>query len=193
MELSQKDFVNIHWKYYKTLEDDFTRTIRYVNLDEKNYYAFSIEYSKLILSVCGELDTILKLICGFKGSDRKTMKDYKARMFKKYEDLSEQKVSVKNTDIELIPFENDPMEWWGDYNAIKHNRAENFDRANLKTVLNALSALYLLEMHVYKDYFLDNETMRDLPDDDSNLFYVVGWDTKYLYGKRLLARVMGEI
>lgn len=58
-------------------------------------------------------------------------------------------------EIHLVPFNklnnNDTPEWWKCYNLIKHYRSQknehgvyNFQYANLKNVLNALSALYIM-------------------------------------------------
>ena len=36
--------------------------------------------------------------------------------------------------------------WWSQYNAVKHQRYENFDQANLQNLIEALSALHLLNV-----------------------------------------------
>ena len=63
--------------------------------------------------------------------------------------------------INLVPFAGFDSEstagWWQEYNLVKHFRADepensipNYQRANLKNVMLALSALYILCHNYYK-------------------------------------------
>ena len=65
-------------------------------------------------------------------------------------------------EIDLVPFkkfkDNKSSDWWKSYNSVKHNRTEkdesgiyHYQKANLKNILHALSALYLLINMVQKD------------------------------------------
>ena len=52
----------------------------------------------------------------------------------------------------ITPFKNYRQAdgWWKIYNSLKHNRIENYKKANLRNTLNALGSLFLLLMR-YKD------------------------------------------
>ena len=74
---------------------------------------------------------------------------------RKWNNLPNQKVKL-NT-IELQPFQNwspsptyKSPDWWRPYNGVKHERLENFRKANLKNVANALAGLYVLELYLIK-------------------------------------------
>ncbi|MEO8681245.1 MAG: hypothetical protein ABI665_19500, partial [Vicinamibacterales bacterium] len=41
--------------------------------------------------------------------------------------------------------------WWTANNKIKHERATEFSRANLKHALNAIAALYIALLHLHRD------------------------------------------
>lgn len=62
--------------------------------------------------------------------------------------LSQKTIYELSSFTPITPFSNwrsnKPPEWWINYTAIKHNRFKNQDRATLKTVLDALGALFLL-------------------------------------------------
>lgn len=85
--------------------------------------------------------------------------------------------------IKLQPFKNwkpsqlySAPDWWTPYNRVKHERLENFKEANLKNVMNALAGLYTLESYLVK-YIGDRDKTKDVPNDISNLFELIGFHT----------------
>ena len=70
------------------------------------------------------------------------------------------------------------LEWWESYNSVKHGRSMNYKQANLKNVLHALAALYLLEMYRIKEISQD-EVEPDVPLEKSALFEIQEWNTKW--------------
>ncbi len=61
MDKDIKRFIKNYWNFYLRLEDDFFATLKYVEFDKKNYNTFSLEYLKLYLSVCSEIDVVGKV------------------------------------------------------------------------------------------------------------------------------------
>lgn len=64
-----------YWEYYRELEEEFLLTRRYVDFDEKNNKAFSVEFLKLFQAVCSEIDVVGKAMAqiadpSFKPADR---------------------------------------------------------------------------------------------------------------------------
>ena len=49
-----------HWAYFLALEDDLYTLSRYVEIAKPNYETYSIEISRLLLSACAEVDSVLK-------------------------------------------------------------------------------------------------------------------------------------
>ena len=45
-----------YWQHFLGLEDDLTKTSRYVAFDNNNENAFSVAFTKLLLAACSELD-----------------------------------------------------------------------------------------------------------------------------------------
>ena len=52
-ELSEiSKFVESYWNYYLELEDAFKQTQKYVAFDRHNDHTYSVEYLKMIQTVC---------------------------------------------------------------------------------------------------------------------------------------------
>lgn len=70
------------------------------------------------------------------------------------------------------------LHWWVAYNNIKHGRVGNFSDANLKNTLNALAALYILEIYFLKS-IADALGEMGIPDKPSSLFKLNDFETRY--------------
>lgn len=177
LEISREQFMKDFWNYYIMLENDFRKTIAYVELDEINFKTFSKEYIKLYQSICAEMDVIFKVVCGFNTDAYKNIINYSTELLGEFPDIVDVKIKVLYSDIELQPFKNwqkeESIAWWTAYNKVKHNRVDNAKDGNLKNILTSLSALYLLEKYLIKKskYFPDS------PDKESSLFAIKDWNT----------------
>lgn len=157
MELNK--FIELYWNYYLQLEKDFFELEPYCTIDESNDRAFSTKYLHLILSICGEIDTISKRLCVCLDSnfdaDTAGINDYKNILMKRFPYIANEVVSIKyHVYREIKPLQpwahrNNPH-WWGVYNKVKHHRdeiwngKEAYKYANQKTTLETLSALYII-------------------------------------------------
>ena len=56
-------FRNTYWNYYTQIERDFFSYAPYCEIDEQSTNAFSTRYLQLLLSICGEIDSIFKTFC----------------------------------------------------------------------------------------------------------------------------------
>lgn len=153
MDKDIKRFIKNYWNFYLRLEDDFFATLKYVEFDKKNYNTFSLEYLKLYLSVCSEIDVIGKVFAKKKNN---TFECKNADIYKWWiniqDELVENKliseIEVNFGDIEkIVPWKNFKVErnlqnriklcdkkkvpdWWSSYNKVKHNRMDFFDQEN---------------------------------------------------------------
>lgn len=157
-----KEFEKSYINHYKLLEEDFKSTFSYVTLESDNYNTYSSIYLKILLSIGSEIDILKKYLASLIKSDFDESKDNPNKIIVEFDN------EFKNLEIKLISCDeiikpwnyNKEPDWWTAYNEIKHNRLStaskfNSDKkyyqfANLKNVLYALSALYSLEMYVYR-------------------------------------------
>lgn len=194
--MNRDEFCNLHWSYYLVLEKDFLDRERYISFDFGDNYmygsqgvtdvansnTFSNEFVKQYQAICSEVDVILKSICKELGNNNAdTMPAYTDEVLRNWSNLPNQKVKL-NT-IELQPFQNwspsptyKSPDWWRPYNGVKHERLENFRKANLKNVANALAGLYVLELYLVK-FIGDRDHDRDVPNDISKIFEIVDFET----------------
>ena len=174
--MDTNEFQKVFWSYYLNLEEKFINTTKYVEVTKDNYFSYSIEYTSLLLNICSEIDVIFKEICNFNQSDHKCINDYFKVVNTKFSNIFKEKVTSSFDSIELTPFcgwtsEDRPV-WWENYNNVKHGRLENFNRGNLKNVLNALAGLYILERYLLKN-IADNSSNPhelDIPNPPSKIF-----------------------
>lgn len=189
--MNRKEFMRDYWRYYRSLEDKFILTSSYVEIHKENFSTFSNEYASLLRSIGAELDNFFKVYSGFDLNERKNIKDYACSILNSYPEIVNQKIEIRDLDIEIQPFLNwnintpaQSLVWWDSFVNIKHNRVENMKSANLENVLNILGALFLLEMKylgiiVKKD---SNGQLResDVPDEKSKLFSLKDWNFRYV-------------
>lgn len=207
---TRDEFLQRYWSYYLLLEKDFLETERYLAIDELNAKAYSNEYIKQYQTICSEIDVIAKSFCkeldlSFRG---KNIDTYCKEIIDNNSDFSNRIIKVKNRSIEITPWQNwnytlekqpdgrhklvaTNPEWWKKYNKIKHNRTTvnnetslpYYKLANQKNVLDALAALFQLEMYYHRllhmRYFPDDT---DFPEPVSNLFEIKNWDSQWTIG-----------
>lgn len=104
-------------------------------------------------------------------------------------------VECGHEPIELAPFaemtKEKAPEWWSSRSKVKHDRMQEFPRGNLENALNALAALYYVNLILAKhvgDYWHErlphkDENTRDAPNDLSLLFAADGLKTMYHVAK----------
>ena len=167
-----------YFDYYIELENDFFDTEAYVSIEEDNYKTYSIKYVKIYLSICSEIDCLLKEIC--RNLDNSTtaskINEYYPIINIAFNNFKSESVYYEKQKIELYPWEeweegNSPK-WWQYYNKVKHQRMEEepetnityYKYANLENVLNALAALYIVEQYYMYSYnYLNEAEIPDIP------------------------------
>lgn len=174
--MSREEFLTKYWRYYLNIENSVIDLEKYISFDKRNYSCFSEEFIKIIQVICSEIDVMAKLI-----TFEHDMDGYKKFLISddKYNKIKESKTELQfHKEIVLSPFEfidqDRGLNWWGDYNKVKHNRQknDNFTKANLYNVLTSLAALYFLECFYYYNNYFDAENRHNdsMPRPKSKLF-----------------------
>lgn len=189
-----KQFIKSYWEYFLELETQFIETKRFVEFDKANAKAYSIEYLKLYQAVCSEIDVVGKEISiavnpNFKINSGTTIKKWGYELQQRFPTIKD--VVVRFNDEEVIqPFrdweyekcsytdkngkkrnglkikdDKKPIQWWRNYNDIKHRRiglvegTKNFLLANQSNLIQSFSALFVIEM-LYISSFAESEEQR---------------------------------
>lgn len=149
-----------HWNYFIALEDDLAKISRYIEFSEDNYKTYSIELAHLLLATASEIDVILKSLCNAKAPDdeHKSINQYRETIRAKNQYLIQEYCTMPRFGLKFNPWavwqgkEDTVPEWWTAYNKVKHHRDSHFKQANLENVLNAMSALALVNIYLQKHY-----------------------------------------
>lgn len=183
-----------YWKQYLMIEKEFKGTEKFLAVDEINASAYSDEYVRLLLQIGSEIDIVAKLLCSAINVSSSAWKidEYKTEIISRYSEFADVTVHCKVINSESLTIKPwngwrvDSPDWWKIYNGVKHNRnkEKTFDsvtkayykHACQKTILNALAALYQMELYLYCNS--EHHDLKDTPMPGSRMFTLVdhGWE-----------------
>jgi len=98
-------------------------------------------------------------------------------IFEDIYELSNKSIYVLRTEEKIRPFKgwenNKSPQWWIKYRALKHDKFQNRKLATLKTVLDSLAALFLLNVYHYENrkFLVDNNIIKSNIDLRSTDFF----------------------
>jgi hypothetical protein len=186
-----EEFESTYWEYYLSIENEFKQINNHIPIDVINENTYSISYMKLIFAICSEIDVIFKELINFiNAGNANNIRNYYQIIISSYNNFTNELLNCFE-NRQITPFagwnKNTTMDWWTDYNKIKHERTsirngiQNFKKSNQKNVLNALGGLYQLEMYFYKEIinrFDPNKTSHKkirIPLPQSSIFRINNW------------------
>ncbi len=146
LELSLGIFKGEFLPYYLSLDEQVAETNRYVSIRDDNEKAYSLEYSKLLQTICGEIDVFAKALCNLSDSDLKpkdlNIQKWGIRIQHQFPTIETEFVQVDGygelkpwanwqyeycrdkNDVERIRLKKNKKTpaWWTSYNKVKHER-----------------------------------------------------------------------
>ena len=140
------------WHYYLCLERDFDNTSRYIEpIGQEDTYSF--EFVKIINLACSEVESVFRRLCEVINPNSKAgnMCQYKSTILTNYPKIVEAEVRVVRWGELIKPFQNwdtNKLDWWDNYQLVKHKRSENFKLANYRNAVFSISALYILILYL---------------------------------------------
>lgn len=214
-----REFNESFWSYYLMLENDFIKTLEYVELDKRNFSSFSKTYVMLFLAICSEVDVVLKFyVHQFVRRETKNIHQHAAVILLHRPEIKDKEITISGRKgITLYPWKewsanpngkarfkddlNVSPSWWKEHTEIKHSRIQVIDNssnirlANLGNVLNALAGLFQIEMMLYLEIAKangENEILQ--PQKQSKLFRINQWVpyTEVKYGNLSLKDIEDE-
>ncbi len=147
-----------HWAVFETIVDDLHDYSRYVEFHAANFKTFSVHLTRLYLSICSEIDVVLKMVYTELGHTKKRpdINDYRRALTKAFPNFGRIRITIRSMDYEITPWDawvttvdKNPL-WWGCYNKVKHERNIHFADANLENVLHSAAAFLVALMFLYK-------------------------------------------
>ncbi len=143
-----------NWRFFLTIEADLAATERYVEFSDGNMQTYSIEYARLFLATCSEVDVVAKLLCRCIDRQEKPGKinEYRKLILRQYPRFPSMEVLLPSHGIQRSPWsgwKSKSPSWWKSYNDVKHTRHEQFKKASLENVIDAVAGLFCLELYLY--------------------------------------------
>jgi hypothetical protein len=164
--------MNLYWSVYKNLEKELIVLSDQIHFDDNQLSVYSVKISELIIRCSVEIESIAKDLFLDNGgvmpagrdlyfdTDCMEFLENKWLLSKKKVILSAQNFYFTNTDNKILT----PLlksnkrgtsgsDWKKAYQAVKHNRTFSLTKGNLKYLIRALAALYLLNIYYKNDPF----------------------------------------
>ena len=141
-----------HWAFFETIDEDLHEYSRYLEFHKDNFKAYSVNLVRLYLSICSEIDVLLKLICAKLGKPAKNsgINHYRDVISKQFPNFGYFRVLIRPMGRVAQPWpkwrrkSKGHPEWWRSYNNVKHERNLYFAQANLQNVLLSAAGLYVV-------------------------------------------------
>ncbi len=156
---------NLYWCVYKNLERELLALAEVIFINDAQLSVYSIKIANLLMNVAIEVEAISKELYFREGGTKLDDKDLffdtdclnllndKWALSKKVVMVTCPSLYLSNGGISLTPLHNahkrgsSSSKWQQAYQAIKHNRAKELYQGNLKNLIHALAALYLLNIY----------------------------------------------
>jgi hypothetical protein len=185
--------VNLYWPVYKNLEKEVLILADQIHFSDDQLGIYSVKIAELLLRCATEIEAISKDLYEHDGGDM-TPKNPDGTNRDLYFDtdclqlletewlLSKKQVIVSSSNFFFERDENNILtplhksfkrgssgsDWKKAYMAIKHNRTKDLKQANLKNLIRAMAALYLLNIY-YSNKTFDLKKNKDIAEFDSSL------------------------
>ena len=193
-----KEFRLKYWNEYLYYEKEFISITDYIHLDKSNLNTYSFKLLEMLIGICSAIDRMFRKFTGL-AVQNCSIKDYKDSIINIENSFYNLEVRLINNDdiilksfIEWEPSNNiDAPKFWTAYNNIKHDKNGGIINATYENVLNALSALYILNIKYMDKIYNNNKTIDSLPDENIyNLFYIQ--EIKEQFSKYMIEEVFKD-
>jgi hypothetical protein len=141
-----------YWENFKLLLSDLEETFRYVQPLEKHLSVYSLRYYELLLRASTEFESACKeklIELKLSSVDPKQFNIKEYHKLAEPLELSQYSVIYNFQPLYGVePFEewkaSHALSWYQEYNAVKHNRNSEFEKANLANVLSSIAAVFIV-------------------------------------------------
>ncbi len=187
---------NLFLPIYNNLEKEVIKLSENIHFDDNQLNVYSIKIAELLIRIVIEIETLSKELYFKNGGQVKYKTDgtedfiyFDTDCINHLESmwvLSKKEVLISATNFYFIKTENNILtplnkankrgsssaDWAKAYQAVKHDRSKNLQKASIKNLIRALAALYLLNIYNRNDKDVLNETKNNDLSFGSNIFSV---------------------
>lgn len=164
--------LNLYWAVYKNLEKELIELSNQIHFDDKQLSVYSVKISDLLIRSSVEIESLAKDLFLANGGVMPTGRDlyFDTDCMEHLENtwsLSKKQVIVSAQNFYFIKTENQILtplykankrgasgsDWKKAYQAVKHNRTLSLSKGNIKHLIRAMAALYMLNIYFKDDEF----------------------------------------
>jgi len=186
--------MNLYWSVFKNLEKELITLSNQIHFDDKQLAVYSVKISELLIRCSVEIESIAKDLFLANGgqipsdsdlyfdTDCLELLESKWSLSAKQVVVSAQNFYFSHADNQILTPLNKAnkrgtsgADWKKAYQAVKHNRTFSLSKGNLKHLIRAMAALYLLNVYYKNDNFeLDKDNSGSTFDErlDSEIFSI---------------------
>ena len=169
----QMSNINLFWPIYRKIEKEVLEIATYIHIDDGQLKVYSIHIGELIVRCVTEIEAISKRLYEIFGGNMEPIDDAGKKRSLYFDTdclalienswkLSTKEIVIENEHFYIENEENKTLiplkkahirsgaSWNKVYQTIKHNRFYSLKQATIKNLLDALGALYILNIY-YKD------------------------------------------
>ncbi len=156
-----------HWNYFLAIEKDLEDISRYIEFSNSNLGTYSIKLAHILLSASSEVDVTMKQLCLLIDSHQSitNINDYRRIIKTSLPEFIDEEIRIDRFGLSYKPWDHwngdENPNWWRSYNNVKHQRNSHFSDANLLNAINAVGALLLTVVYLYK-YTFSNESENEI-------------------------------
>lgn len=164
--------INLYWPIYKNLEREVVELSNQIHFDDIQLSVYSVKICELLLRCVVEVEAISKDLYfkngGIQPIDRDLYFDTDClNLLEDKWNLSKKQIIVSSVNFYFDDVDNKVLtplrkankrgtsaaDWEKAYQAVKHNRTQNLSKGNIKHLIRAMAALFLLNLYYREDVF----------------------------------------
>lgn len=173
----------MYFPIYQSLEEETLTLTKHIQFTDDQLKVYSLNIGNLIIRCAIEIESISKdLYKQLGGSANKLYFDTDClKLLVNKWKIDKKKLQIKNANMYfskkhsiLIPLCKSHIkgpggsEWKSAYQGIKHNRSKEIKKANIENLLNALGALYILNLYYADESFWEGNPIKGKEEYKSN-------------------------
>jgi hypothetical protein len=149
-----------YWEFFLSIEDELSRTTRYVEFNDDHLKVYSIAFSRILLASASEVDVVAKDMCRIIGPEKvpERITEYRPAILKRFPNFPTLEIKVPRHGMSQKPWEDwargKSPPWWTAYNKVKHERGRHYNMATLQNALGAAAGLLCILLYYYRLVFV---------------------------------------
>ena len=95
-----------HWQFFESLDEELHSLSRIVEFSKDNFPTYSVQFARLYLSVCSEIDVVAKLLCTQinPAGNPKNIDDYRSLITPQFPHFPALKIEMPEHELDFQPW-----------------------------------------------------------------------------------------